>query len=63
MINTIMKVKPELASVLKQASEEVKSWEAWQRSRDPHGCDRENQKVSCGENDSSLESASRTIET
>ena len=33
-----MKVKPELANVLRQASQEVSSWEPWQRSRDPHGC-------------------------
>lgn len=36
-----MKVTEELADLLKQACQEVDSWEPWQRSRDPQGSETE----------------------
>jgi hypothetical protein len=57
-----MKVSVELANVLKQACEEVNSWEPWQRSRDPQGAGGETARMRADESNSSNSAIKEKLE-
>jgi hypothetical protein len=57
-----MKVSDELANVLKQACEEVNSWEPWQRSKDPQGPGEEISRTRTDESDSCHSAITKKLE-
>jgi hypothetical protein len=57
-----MKVSTELANVLKQACQEVNSWEPWQRSRDPQGADGENSRMRANESNALYSGINKKLE-